>query len=67
MKLRVPVVHVDLSERGLITFTALIACSTLIGFGHNHFVGYTLLGVVGGYYGVSLPFQIITRRNGKQK
>ena len=66
MRLRVPVVHVNVSERGLITFTALVACSTLIGCGHDHFVGYTLLGVVGGYYGVSLPFQIIARRNGKK-
>lgn len=68
MKLQIPVVHVTLSEKGLITFSTVIICGTLIGCGHDSIIGYTLLAVVCGYYGITLTLpSIIKWRNGNGK
>ena len=54
---------VQLSEKGIIAFTALLVCGTLLGMGKDSTVGYTLLAIVIGYFGIEVcPFPQITHR-----
>lgn len=58
---------IQLSEKGLVAFTTLIVCGTLIGLGNDTVVGYTMLAVIVGYFGIEvwpLP-QIKLRKKGE--
>ena len=56
--------NVHLTERGLIAFTTLICCTTLLLVGKDGTVGYTLLAVVMGYYGITFVPPSIKRIRG---
>ena len=58
---------IQFTEKGLITFTVVVICGTLLIMGKDHLVGYTLIAVVCGYYGLELgPVQwIIKHRESK--
>jgi hypothetical protein len=60
--------HFHFSEKGLVTFAVLICCTTLILSGKDGIIGYSLLGVVTGYFGLELgPIQWISKRKEKKK
>lgn len=46
--------RIEFTERGLVTILTLAACFTLLMCGKDHIVGYSLMVVVGGYYGIEL-------------
>jgi len=57
--------HAHLSEKGLITFAVIVACTSLLLAGKDHVVAWSLLGVVCGYYGIELgPVHWIRKHNG---
>lgn len=45
---------IQLSERGLVTFTTLVVCFTLLMSGKDQVVGYSLLAVIIGYFGIEV-------------
>lgn len=54
---------IQLTERGLVTFTALVVCFTLLMSGKDDVVGYSLLAVVIGYFGIEVwPIPQIRQR-----
>ena len=55
------------SEKGIITFAVIVACTALLFSGRDHAVGYTLIAVVAGYFGLELgPVQWIAKRKEKK-
>lgn len=57
----------QLTEKGLVAILTLAVCGTLIGMGNDTVIGYTLLAVIVGYFGIEvwpLP-QIKTRKKGE--
>jgi len=54
--------RVKVTERGLIAFTTLVVCATLMILGHDSFVGYALIAVVAGYFGLDLTLPRIGRK-----
>lgn len=59
--------HVQVTERGFIAFATLTVCTTLILTGHDSIIGYCLLAVVAGYFGLEVTLPRITRGNGGKK
>jgi len=61
--------QIQLTEKGLVTFCVVVACTTLLIMGRDTVVGYSLLGVVCGYYGVTIVPPKISKliQNGKKK
>jgi len=59
--------RVKITERGLIAFITLVSCTSLVLCGHDSIIGYTLLAVVVGYFGleVSLPYFTGRKKGGK--
>lgn len=56
-----------ITEKGIIAILTLIVCGTLLGMGKDTVIGYTLLSVVIGYFGIEiwpLP-QIKARKKGE--
>ena len=51
-----------LKSRDLVALVTLISCTYLIACGKDSIVGYTLLGVVVGYFGIEVVPPIIRRR-----
>jgi uncharacterized membrane protein len=55
----------NITEKGLITFVVVVVCFTLLLTGKDTVVGYTLLGVVAGYFGIEfIPPRIGRKKNG---
>ena len=55
--------QIQLSEKGLVTFMALLVCGTLLGMGKDSTVGYALLAIIIGYFGIEVwPIPQITKR-----
>ena len=55
------------TEKGIVALVTLVSCTTLLGLGINHVVGYSLLAVIVGYFGIEvwpLP-QIRMRKKGE--
>jgi len=58
---------IQLTEKGLVALVTLVSCTTLLGLGVDHVVGYSLLAVIIGYFGIEvwpLP-QIKMRKKGE--
>lgn len=58
---------IQLTEKGVVALVTLVSCTTLLGLGVNHVVGYSLLAVIVGYFGIEvwpLP-QIRMRKKGE--
>lgn len=58
---------IQLTEKGAVALVTLIVCGTLLGMGVNSVVGYSLLAVIIGYFGIEvwpLP-QIKLRKKGE--
>lgn len=55
----------DFTEKGIITFTSIIVCATLLMSGKDAVVGYVLMAVVVGYFGIiAIPQGIIQIQKG---
>jgi len=52
----------SIKSRDIIALATLISCTYLLACGKDTIVGYTLLGVVCGYFGVEIVPPIIRRR-----
>ena len=50
-----------ISERGLIAILALAVCTTLIMSGKDTVIGWALLSVVAGYFGIEVAPGVITK------
>lgn len=53
--------------KDVIALVVIIIAGTLLGLGIDHLVGWTLLGVVGAYYGIDLSPWVRLGRNQKAK
>ena len=61
--------QIQLTEKGLITLCVVVACTTLLLMGKDTVVAYSLLGVVCGYYGVTIIPPKISKlvQNGRKR
>lgn len=55
--------QVQLTEKGLIAFSVIVSCTTLLIIGRDTVVSYVLFAVVAGYFGIEIIPPRIKRAN----
>jgi len=53
---------IHFTERGIVAFTTLVCCTTLISTGHDSIIGYSLLAVIAGFFGLEVTLPRIRKK-----